>query len=254
MWINIWSSPISSIYIWSTPIREVYVWSTKVRPASQPWPVMNFLAHYPLEWNLNDTSWNGYNWSLTWTISYVTLSSGKKVLSVNYSGKTQVTTTLTTAPATASVWIYKDPTNDPHPWYWKKFMWQDVDNYNWNWEVWAWWLFGYGDWQSWPNWYYLKSQDKDIISYDLTQSTWIHLCWVYDWTTTHFYVNWVEIWTMVKPFIAQTAFYFLDTSFTWDASYRRYYWMMSEVCLLTNAWSSSDVLDYYNATKSDYWL
>lgn len=225
-----------------------------------PTPADSVLAHYTLEWNLNDTSGNWYNGTLAnGSVSYTTLNSGKQVLVVNYAWKTRVTTSLNIAPKTASVWINKDSVNDPHPTYWKLFLWQLADAwYSWNWNVWAWWaLCSCFGWSSYDLWYFTHVENSWPSSADLTtQDKWTHLCMVDDWSYIHLYQNWVEVWEPASwvRFIAEENFWFLDNEWTWDASYRRFYWKMSEILLLNNAWDATKVLDYYNSTKATYWI
>lgn len=75
MSIEIWDWGLGYIYLWDILIAWWGWWESWWKPNA------NTLAYYPLDWSLNDESWNWLNLTSSW-LSWETLSSWRKVASV----------------------------------------------------------------------------------------------------------------------------------------------------------------------------
>lgn len=79
---------------------------------------------------------------------------------------------------------------------------------------------------------------------------WFHLAFWFNWTEAYFYKNWVKtvIQSTTSPTIAsQTAVYLL-----WADSWG--YDIIASDFLVDSVDRESEIVNYYNATKSKYWL
>jgi hypothetical protein len=113
---------------------------------------------------------------------------------------------------------------------------------------------------SWT-WWWTFNTDVTNSSYTVQKNKW-HLVtftqnvasnsWANSWALK-IYLDWVYYWT--------NAHYFnrpIYRIWSWKESNNSYYynfpWKLSNFILETKEWSAQDVTDYYNQTKSNYWL
>lgn len=224
--------------------------------AEQEWqPWVNTLAYYPLESNGNDFSWNNNNLTTFNWITFGTLSSWKEYAIFNGSSSWNSVIAKTNSISfsnsayTASLWI--KPENN---------WWSYPNQYH---------LFNIGTWQvnfrlitSWygkytPATYYNSNQwiiYQSSIS-PIVDWNWHHFVVTANLTSISLYIDNVLIWTQSGSI----------TSYSWnwvitlwvnpdDTTYYGYKWWMSDVIFEKAIWSEQDRTDYYNLTKSNYWL
>lgn len=208
-----------------------------------PWS--NTIAYYPFESNINDASWNNRNLSMyTGSFTYETLSSWKKVCRLNTSSQcNNLTVPFNRTSYTVSCYV----------------SWNTYDRT---------YQLVIFDLVSWSNyrprayeWYY-SWWWKDIVSgmvsttanwVTYTQNKWYHIVTVYNNNNASLYINWEFIVTKTLS----------DSSTTWTLSvnwindFRTWYrtgGTISELILEKRAWTATEILNYYNSTKSNYWL
>lgn len=211
-------------------------------PKWKPWA--NTLAYYPLDWSLNDESWNWLNLTSSW-LSWETLSSWRKVASVTgtwYLEKTNPNFWDMAFDWTISSYI--NQTVSKSSWaYWTIIMkWTNATNQDIelvvNWVSLYCWVYGWG-----------------MITYwNISMNTFYHAVMTYNKSTwkMKFYVNWTYVW---------------ESSFTLSISstsnFRMWYathnnnprtWQIWETIVESKEWTATEVANYFNQTKSNYWL
>jgi len=234
----------------------------------QPWA--NTLVYLPLEWDVDDYSWNWNNWvwkewSSAWTPNYATLSTGKVVAKMNWTWGTGSSSNVSitipsyqTAPKTISVWMYKCTTNES--WFneqnasaWKYFMWQLAGDWQ------NWWAFRLTWNYSWNPycWYQCWDwSDSRIFAQHNYIWQWQHLVATCDNTNTYYYINWVLKGGLNKVIQSNADFFMWTAPFEYSSSSPevRFYWYFSEVILEDIGWTATDITNYYNDTKANYWI
>ena len=218
------------------------VWDKQVRPAGwTPWA--NTLAYYKFDWNLNDSSWNSRNLSMyTWTFTYWTTSWWAKYIQTSSSNAANnLTLPLNwdsyTVQWYVNFWEFRQTGSQQA--ILMDFVWNSWWARFWSW----WWWFQpvcnvWSDvWLSWSinTWYLFTVVIKNhyiywYVNWELKRS----------WAMTQY--SWTS-WTLVINWIA-------DKSSTWY----RWAWKLSELIFESRDWTQSEIQDYYNQTKWNYWL
>ena len=215
----------------------------QVRPVWKPWA--NTIAYYKLNWNLNDSSWNWYNWTwANWTEKYTTLSSWIQVAEFSW-WVSRVTTTFSWTPKTVSVWAYKSTTLwDAYPYDWKQIIWQNSA------DSWNWWIF-----RNVSNNTILYQDGNDYVQLnDISyRDKWMHYLATVDGNVTKFYLNWEYKWSINKTINVNRSLWMWTSPYDNNSRYTLY-WYISEVILEDMGWTAQEITNYYNQTKSLYWI
>ena len=236
-----------SIEIWDWGLGYIYLWDILIAwKWGESWwkPWSNTIAYYPLNWNVNDASGNGYNWTRQWTSHYETLSSWIQVASfpkdtsqVNY-----ISSSLNTEPKTVSFWVKQDNYVT-----WSSLIWM-VNAENWHWQL------RFTD-TSWT--YYIKFYwwETNLAQVSIIWS-WTNIVLTMDNWTVNLYANWVLKWTLTWQTTSPSwTLYIGWNRYGWNNTNKRNLeWYMSEVILESVVWTATEISNYYNATKSNYWL
>jgi hypothetical protein len=230
-----------------TELKNAYIW--EYQEWWQPW--VNTICYYPLNstynftdqsWNNRDLSWtwwtiqdyngvscmylewNMYNTSLSWVLTQFTIN-------CYYNLKT------TSDHYFLTFWMKNTNWLDTDPWF---FMCWD---FNWR-------PNGYGFWVQ----YCTSNSTFGAISIGTSASsewvlgTWYNWVLTWDGTTIKLYRDWVLLKTQ-----AWTDNSSRDTIFFWFwANQTKLY--ISNAIIETTVRTDSDVLNYYNQTKSNYWI
>ena len=214
----------------------------QVRPKTRnPWA--NTLLYFPLENNAIDTV-NNVSLTSSWTTNYTTVWWVKS------------------AEFTKSNWLYNNNVNVIPQWDVAKtfslWLYTKWSNQGWSgiaqiWSAWAWnvfWLWNY----TWTANLIMTRYWSVSNTYTPTLNTWTHIVATYNNSIWKMYANWslVVTWNTTAP----TSWYSL---YIWQNAWETYvagtyYWNISSVILELWEWTAQDVLDYYNQTKSNYWL
>lgn len=225
-------------------------------------PTGTTLVYLPLDWDATDKSWNGHNWTLTtnnggysweyisgnsWTkcfrsyigsISWVNKNGGK--ISWDYSS-----TALWTSDRTVSIWVkFIWPTNNGSP-HW-------IGSWNW-WTNGEW--FGIYFWSG--KFWILRYYDDPNMTKPDFWTTWHNIIVTYSTTNLwRMYIDWVKqtlTSNATQTFNTLSVGYQLWVLRTENTSQTTEYYM-SEFIVDGKEWTAQEVLDYYNDTKSNYWL
>lgn len=244
MSIFVWDTAPSKIFVWDTEVSKVFVWDTQVRPAWwTPWA--NTVVYYPLTANANDYSWNWYN----------ATNNGGTFSEANWWYFSTDTSRITLPSMTIwqtftiSAWM-KLPNWQPtwteefdfyYDWSYLHFTLlygasaTGINIYPWNW--------GSG------------AQTKQISATFWTW--WNNIVLSKSWTTYSVYQNWTLLETFTSSYNPSIPWWYNTVEFphtAWHTAGYSAYWYMKDYIIENVAWSSSDVQDYYNLVKSNYWL
>lgn len=241
-----------SIKIWNTDVSKVYIWSTQVRPSVWPeyTPTANTILYFPLRENAVDK------------IHLVILTAQKSTPTYTVPSWANVPCAYFSSPwffAKTSSTSYLVTWNNPRTisW-WVRFTWTcrtSVACY-WTWSSNQMFNLYYNDWTpkfrftQWGSW-------SSYWSIQLSMDTWYNVIVTFDWSTIKWYVNSNLDGSWSKTLNTSNARMYIggDMAETWSATPST--WIqgyISEVIFENIAWSSTDVTNYYNTYKSNYWL
>lgn len=221
---------------------NIYVWNNEWLP----WE--NTVAYYPLESDANDYSGNWYNgswaspsYAKSWTTINVAYFNGSYIDLPNFR--------ITEDNTTINVWVKSTSTQsrqeifDSNDGSWSTTS-TTYLNYNWtsSWQ--------YAIQHAQPNaWYWLA-----YTSWWPFQDIWKNICVVMNTSWIKIYMNWVLqstssslSWKMV----------WTPNASIWWRGYQNtnfFRWYISHFIWENNNWADSEILNYYNSTKSNYWI
>lgn len=82
-----------------------------------------------------------------------------------------------------------------------------------------------------------------------SKQAWHHLCVGYDWTKTIVAIDWnVQTLYNWAPYNFGNSFYINHSRTTWDST------TFSETIIESECWTAQEIADYYDQTKSIYWI
>lgn len=202
----------------------------------QPW--VNTVAYYPLEENTNDQTGT---YDLTPTdITYTTLASWLKVATFNWSSSKAETSSFTTATwdYTVSLWVSTDniqsqlavmrgnATSDNSG---RIFDW-----YNNNFRV----LL--------QPWGYLATNNAPV-----QDGNWYYITVTSIWNTVSFYLDTTLIDTRSGSCTVHSEMFIGYRQYNNDRFWKGY---ISRLIIENKGWDATEISDYYNLTKWDYWI
>jgi len=229
-------------------IKKIYIGNNLVRPAWwKPWS--NTLLYLPFNWNYNDESWK-------WTT--LTLASG----SIAYS-----TTTQWEQYANISSWVILS-------WLTSNFDINNWTNSQWvyltsTWVV-VWWYAWWPNQTSVPwsenNWYWtgiiFDSNAKILLfkwnwdiqtNVQITRNAW-HNIIITQWSwTTKIYIDWTQQYSSSVTYSKRAEKIWLFANPYWTYP-NKFTWRYDEFILEQWVWDLAQAKQYYNQTKSNYWL
>ena len=211
----------------------------------KPWS--NTIAYYEFDWNLNDGSGNNRNLVLSWNVSY---NSNPKSVNLDLSD-----------------YMYCDTNNISFMQDWTFNVWVNytafdhIDNSQ---LLSTWWRGTRKLIACWVSTWWVVRMDfySDDHTSNKTLSTWIwyNICWTYNFSTRNYkvYVNgdvWLN-WTLSSQYSIDTTMINIGrfpTSVTTTNAWR-IHWKLSEYIIENKVRTDAEISDYYNQTKSNYWL
>lgn len=221
--------------------------------AWEPWE--HTLAYYPLKSDVKDYSGNNKNGTLTWTGVYE-----QNWLHLQKSEYVTLPWQIATSTPTLSLWIKViSAYNYNLPAFWQyqyNQVWKSFFNIAFN-----------GDVQYWTSTKisnYPISCSYNNSDYWTYASWWVfgernHICATFDWTKISVYKNWILENTKSVGWITTSN----ATNYNWHINKfwgSKIGWNWECECIYSEAiyenkvWTADEVLDYYNWTKSNYWL
>lgn len=225
-----------NVYIWTSGVlKNAYIGEYGWKPWS------NTVAYYPLTstTTVNDQSWNNRNltnsWVTFWTYKWIDCAySNMQSLLYNSSFVTNIQN------LTISVRAYYVSNN----------------NYggDYNQMIWRWWGSSENFWPyiDIPQGRQLRCSPWWIGTiYPANNSKWMHVIVTYNGSNIiKLYVNWVLNATNSSANIPSWT-----NLRIWGRDwYHWWYGWLSEFIVETKVWTDAEILDYYNNTKSNYWL
>lgn len=215
-------------------IYEEEVWPTPTPPFT-PWA--DTIVYYPFDTDWNDYSWNGYNFTTTNSTQITTVG---WVTCLDMNGSTCSVSSIddltTYTDYTWLTWIYVSSGS---------IDWAFTDNGQ------GWWWSWFRVWQNkqvrWGNPVNTYSTFSSFSS-----NQWV-LFWIvmdnWEWSI---YQNWVKtvlLWSgWLAPYNNISPFYFSGKDGVWAYGY------ISNFIIEKRAWTSQEFQDYFEATKSNYWI
>lgn len=206
----------------------------------QPWA--NTVAYYPLDSvnQLSDLSWNQNTLTKEWTVTFT-----DNYASFSTSGRLNTPINSTSTDQTVIFWMMHESGT------WSEQVpiakwWTNYNNYRW-------WFYNNNNWD-------LKVQINNnwIGVSTLTADTWYMIVQTTSWAGTancnfKVYVNW-----NTTPLVNQTAPLYNDSStyirMWWRPTQYNFRWKLSWIIIEDRIWTAQERLDYYNQTKSLYWI
>ena len=199
----------------------------------KPWA--NTVAYYKLDSNLNDSSGNGMNW--TWYNWAWTFSDG--VLDLWWSHSIELPFTL----AWLTDWTFNIRMKVNQ----NKTINGILGTATWiEWTMHIQYVYTSNDIVIWVNPY---SEIQAITTLNI--GSWYNITMTKSWTTYKIYINWALA-------VSWTSWNFTDTStlylwMTYETA-RCWNWCLSNAIFEDVARTAEEIADYYNYTKSNYWI
>lgn len=211
-----------------------------------PWwwePWANTVAYYKFDWNLNDSSGNDRNLSMyTWSFTYSTLSSWQQYCRLNTAARTANYTIPFNRTAYTISWWYSWDTISTQ--YQKIIVdLKSGDNYRPR-------VFNWGGW--WNYVYWVVSFDDYGSAY--TQNAWYNIVTTYNNMEVSSYINWTFIYSLTYSRSETTGTLRINWAVDTTSSNYRCAWWLSELIIEDKVRTAAEISDYYNNTKSNYWL
>lgn len=206
------------------------------------------IFYYDFEQNTNDSSWNWNNITGSYNITYSQVWWQYVVVAWNnpsVSTDPSYSASIGTWDFAISFWIYPVHSSTNTPMMFGIFSWDRPD-------------------YAWPTIFMdtdktmlvrMTASDQQQTSETLTMNTWQHIVMTRNSWTVKFYLDSTEIlsWSDNTSFAQNHMFAYIFSR--WDSSQRFYSWAMWDKFILENvAWTAQDVVDYFNSTKSLYWV
>lgn len=235
---------------------NVYIY--KEHEGWEPWE--NTLAYYPLETDTKDYSWNSRDWTNNWVTfsDWVWVFNGSSYVSLGTDSWTNIQPNMT-----INVWFKWN-------WSWSKdnavitksqyyapstsacyysITIHEEDRYL------CWWYYNWSDYNMHPLNFRTTSWWSPTL-WPVSQSNkWYNVVITNDWTTKKTYIDWALVATETS--ISTSTTQSIDTRI-WSAvryNYDSYFnWNISAVIFEDKTRSAQEISDYYNLTKSNYWL
>lgn len=215
------------------------------------WPnTTKLLLH--LNWDANDSTGNGNNWTRWWTTAYANGKLGSQCASFNGSSYITIWNNAMFASTTLSMflWVkFNSVSSLQYIWLCESWGYELVyirisnvaGAYRLNFITWTWSWFS--DWWN-DSWW--------IPITNFTTWVWYHIWFTQSWTTIRQYVNWAEF----SNYTSSGNFKTLTWTYKWwlSANVNRYNWLIDEVIIENKAWTPEQIKKYYTYAKWRFWI
>lgn len=230
-WVTQWTTTKS------TDLKNAYIGEYRV-----PWA--NTIAYYPLDWSLNDSSGNGNNWTVNWTITYDTVGTMQVA---NFWGSWYVTIpglwTLTWS-LTVNLWM-KSTQASAHEIVLVALL-PNTDNKNLSFAV----DYGKATMFRWNGSTSQSCQSNTIVN----DWVWHNIVTTINGNTQTVYVDWISKWTLSCNYDIVSGIYsWFWVNIKWSTG-TKYNWLLSNIIVENMPRTAQEITDYYNLTKSNYGL
>ena len=234
-------------------IKKIIVWvgngvGKQVRPYKYPYkPTSNTLLYMPLDWDLyksgtattTATLWSNASWgTVLWDLKWLSLN-----------GTANSNIIISWLPAfsdfTLNIWV-KLNNRDNDAMFVKRWNWNSAGK---NLQFWM------RKNQSYKTMFNFFTYDQ-YGNTSLNTNTRYNIIVTYNYSTKakNIYLNWSNNWSTTSAW--QIDFWTVDvyiwSNEDWSASVVN--WLMSNLIIENKEWSSTEVSNYYNSTKTLYWI
>ena len=246
-WIFVWDTNPSKIYVGDTQVSKVFVGDTQVRPTWwHPWA--NTIAYYPLNSTTTVNDMSGNNRTLTeydpygnvnfWTYNWVDCC--------KFGGGRLYTTAMASIYPTGTILLYANTESSGNN------VNATLVNIQFNWYVSYRWLQAASSGNIIT--YYYPTAMNAVSSYNVsnTTSTRVLRAIVKDNASYKVYKNGVLVSTNNGYGGSSNTKFYIGQ----DGQNYSYYYAgtISNVIVEDKAWTASEIQDYFNNTKSNYWI
>ena len=208
-------------------------------------PNANTLIYYPLTSNLVDQMWNWNTGTMHWTCTFDS-STGIHVTWKSWNYITGMSNWIANRNTfTMNVWEKLDQTGKTQCILWYNnnspssqcmYISHEWDGYRWVWFFWSSWSY--------------------CVIWNITIDTnWHNVCLLATWTSYQWYIDWVAYWTAALS--SNNMNNYSELQLWWWGAYwsnRAANWYIRDYIVETVARTDAEILNYYNTTKSNYWL
>ena len=207
-----------------------------------PWA--NTIAYYKFDWNLNDSSGNGNNWTLNWTITYDTVGTMQVA---NFWGSWYVTIPglwALTWSLTVNLWMESSQASANE--IALVALCPDTDNKNLSFAV------NYGE----ATMFRWNGSTSQSCQSNTTVNDWVwhNIVTTINGNTQTVYVDWISKWTLSCNYDIVSGIYsWFWVNIKWSTG-TKYNWLLSNIIVENTPRTSEQVAWYYNQTKSNYGL
>lgn len=257
------SSNNDNLRWWVTQWSWTVLTEHKIRPSYKREPTADTLFYYEFEQNWTDSSGKGNNatpsnvtYELVWW-QYVVKSVANSS-SVSFSWA--LWASIGTWDFTASFWLYPiNPWSSSYWWYNCPMV---FGFFNWNNYPYVWPSIFYDP--RWQNWWWDKflvrtSGNANYYYWNASSlyNWWHHIVFTRISWTAYFYVDSVLQWSFASTdnFSTTNLWYVFSR---YESNWRQYWWSAwakwDKYILEKKWWTAQEISDYYNSTKSIYWL
>lgn len=215
--------------------KENYLWGWW-----KPWA--NTISYYKFDWNLNDSSWNNRNlsWGSSWTFWTTAWWWTYAIFNQSWYTNKLYDIPFNSQSYTVSIWYnYNQATSS------SSRIAMDFSD----WSIYTPRIRQETDWKTyiWISW-----NDLDYILNSIW--VWHNIVITYSANSISLYIDWSKVKSWTSSSVNKTISLVLgrDYNQTWTTYTSRNY--LGEMILESICWTSLDVANYYNQTKSNYWL
>jgi hypothetical protein len=227
----------------------MYIWQQKIRPKWwwQPWA--NTIAYYKFDNNLDDSSGNGYTATGAGTYSYSLLTGSDYYFSgSSWEAETPIQQdSIFNSAFTLSCWLRKDSAATLQRLFYNdaRIEWLDIQYEFYNDFSGLQWYMGYKN----------SNQRLAFQMSDPWQGVWKHIVFTWDGVNqVKAYLNGVEL----QPYSSYNPTFWYDIP-SWEnltilSKSNNTQMSVDEVIVEDICWTATNVLNYFNQTKSNYWI
>ena len=230
-------------------LLNAYIWEY-----SRWIPNENTIAYYPLTSTTTNTDTvNSRNLTTFWWVTYETLSSWLSVARLSGSSSWNSNKLITWSYTWYNIWTISLWAKPESNWWslTNKYIlvrtWSGSTNFLDIFTAWA--------WVYCVRWKKTSSSDRSYNSTvsPIVDGNWHHFLVSSSTSSIQLYIDWSFVWedTSTATSLSTSASLYIWSN---DDSYYGYKWLMSNVIIEDKARTATEISDYYDQTKWDYWL
>lgn len=231
-----------NVYIGTSgELKNAYIGEYRV-----PWT--NTILYRPLTSNANDASWNGNNGTAYGNTTFSSENGAYLEWTWVSSTNSRIAIPIIFPQVWTISWWYKFPvaiSGSQSFWIYTDWSYSNRNLYL---------LFNASWWQL-CLWNWSTSQDDYYPQFSLW-TTWNNFVIARNGSTITYYLNWTQVWSKTYSYNPTSAWsnpIDLWIPAWWTSPYFAS-WYVKDYIIESKTWSLSDAQNYYNLTKSNYWL